>query len=142
MLLIIGGIALLYAFERLIHGSDGSMADRVRLFVLGVPAAAVVLGLVGLERAGYAIRSRFPTALSAASYAIYLLHPLVFSFVLSFRAGTLEVRLAIFAGLMTATIAVSLLFHSWVEAPLIQSLRWRKQSERASASGEALAPAK
>lgn len=123
LLLVIGGAALLHGFEGWIHGRDGAIADQVRSVALGLPAAAVVLGLVWLEQAGVAIRSRFPIALGAASYAIYLLHPLVFSFVLSVPAAALEVRLAIFAGLMGATIAVSLFFYRHVEFPLLRWLR-------------------
>lgn len=127
-LLVVAGLFTLYALEGLIHGRDGSIADQVRVVALGVPSAAVVLGLILLEQAGFALRSRFVLGLGAASYAIYLLHPLVFSFVLPLPAGSAGMRGAIFAVLLTATIAVSVPFHVGIETPLIRYLRRRLTS--------------
>lgn len=121
--LVIAGAALLYTFEPSLHGREGAAADQMRVVALGLPAAAVVLGLLQLERTGIAVRSRFVLALGAASYALYLLHPLIFSFVLPFPAGPLAQRLVIFTVLLVVTIGVSLGFHAWIEMPLLRILR-------------------
>lgn len=119
------GIGLLYACEGLVLAREGEIADQVRVVVLGVPAAAVVLGLLELERAGFTVRSRVVLALGAASYALYLVHPLAFSFVLALPAGTLAQRSTVFVALLAITIGASLLFHIAIEAPLLRLLRWR-----------------
>jgi exopolysaccharide production protein ExoZ len=130
--LIVVGVALLFAFEPSLHGQEGASADQMRVAKLGLPAAAVVLGLIQLERMGTAVRSRFVLALGAASYALYLLHPLVFSFVLPFPAGTLAMRFVVFGVLLAVTIALSLGFHAWVERPMLRMLRKRLIGETRS----------
>jgi exopolysaccharide production protein ExoZ len=122
---VAAGIGLLYACEGLILGREGVIADQVRVVVLGLPATVVVLGLVQLEGAGLAVRSRFVLALGAASYALYLVHPLIFSFVIPLPAGTLARRSAIFAVLLVVTVGVALLFRTCIEAPLLRFLRRR-----------------
>jgi exopolysaccharide production protein ExoZ len=123
MVLVGAGAILLFVFEPSLHGQVGMAADQMRVARLGLPAAAVVLGLVQIERADMAARSRFVLALGAASYALYLLHPLVFSFVLPFPAGPLALRFVIFTALLAVTIGVSLSFHAWVELPVLRVLR-------------------
>lgn len=88
----------------------------------GLPAAVVIIGLVGRERAG---RLRVPPALAllgAASYAIYLVHGPVLGYAARAMASSgllpwvpdaLAVALA--AG---AAVAAGLLFHRRVERPL------------------------
>jgi exopolysaccharide production protein ExoZ len=123
-LLIAAGLIALYAFEGMVRGTDGSIGDQIRIFALGLPSIALIVGLLMLERAGIAIRNRLILSLGAASYALYLLHPLVFAFVIPLPAGPLSARFAIFAALMAVTIAISLPFYSRIEAPM---LRWLRQ---------------
>ena len=125
LLIVMAGVALLYACEPLVHARDGASADQLRLAVLGLPAAAVVLGLVQLERAKVAVPSRVVLAVGGASYAVYLLHPLVFSFALPFPAGSPSTRFGIFAALLAITIVVALAFRAAIEAPLLRLLRER-----------------
>jgi exopolysaccharide production protein ExoZ len=131
--LIALGVTLLFALEPNLHGQEGPSADQMRVAALGLPAAAIVLGLIQLERMGIVVRGRFILALGAASYALYLLHPLVFSFVLPFPAGPLVSRFAIFAVLLVITIALSLWFHAWVEGPMLRVLRKRLIGDAPSA---------
>ena len=133
MALVVAGTILPYVFEPSLHGRDGALADQMRVAALGLPAATVVLGLVQIERAGIAVGNRFVLALGAASYAVYLLHPLVFSFVLPFPAGPLALRFAIFTVLLAITIGVSLCFHAWVELPVLRILRRRLTGDPLSA---------
>jgi peptidoglycan/LPS O-acetylase OafA/YrhL len=122
---VVAGLVLLYADERLVLDQQGPVADQLRVAVLGLPAALVLGGLLLLERAGIVVRGRFPIALGAASYALYLLHPLVLSFAIPLPAGPIALRGAVFAVLVAATVAISLLFHAHVEAPLTRTLRRR-----------------
>jgi exopolysaccharide production protein ExoZ len=117
------GIAFLYAFQHQTIGQDGPAADQFRILVFGLPSAMIVLGLIWLEQAGYAIRARFILALGAASYALYLLHPLTFAFVLALPSGSFQMRATIFGVLLAMTVLVALAFHYWIEAPLMQLLR-------------------
>ncbi|MBW6527913.1 acyltransferase [Sphingomonas sp. RHCKR7] len=123
--LVFVAAALLYILEPGLHGQDGGAADQIRVAALGLPAAAVVLGLVQLERAGLALRSRSALALGAASYAIYLLHPIVFSYVLSVVPGSSARRFAIFTLLLAITIGVSQAFRIWIEVPMLRFMRRR-----------------
>jgi exopolysaccharide production protein ExoZ len=123
--LVLVAAALLYLLEPGLHGRDGGAADQIRVAALGLPAAAVVLGLVQLERAGFALRSRPVLALGAASYAVYLLHPIVFSFVLPVAPGSYARPFAIFILLLAITIGVSLAFRAWIEVPMLRFMRRR-----------------
>lgn len=88
----------------------------------GLPAAAVVIGLVGRERAG---QLHVPTALAllgAASYSVYLVHSPVLGYAARAMAasgllprvpGALAMALAV-----AAAVAAGLLFHRRVERPL------------------------
>ncbi|WP_207458109.1 acyltransferase [Azospirillum sp. SYSU D00513] len=93
----------------------------------GVSSVLIVLGLVELERSG---RIRVPSwmvALGAASYAIYLVHAVVQSFVLNgvFRtsvAGWLP-EWALFAALVALPVIVGVVFHHVAEKPVIRLFR-------------------
>lgn len=88
----------------------------------GLPAAALIVGLVGKERAG---RLRVPPALAllgAASYAVYLVHSPVLGYAARAMAASgllpwvpdaLAVALAV-----GAAVAAGLLFHRRAERPL------------------------
>ncbi len=88
----------------------------------GLPAAAVIVGLVGMERAGRLRVSPALALLGAASYAIYLVHGPVLGYaaramaasgLLPWVPGALAMALAV-----GAAVAAGLLFHRWVERPL------------------------
>ena len=119
------GLALVYIFDARILGLKGLALEMQRVFALGLPSAMIVLGLVLAEKGGWALKSRVVLALGAASYAIYLLHPLVFAVVLGLKPGPFQTRLAVFAVLMLVTLLLSLGFYYLVEAPLLRLLRHR-----------------
>jgi exopolysaccharide production protein ExoZ len=67
----------------------------------GLPAFAIILSLLGLERSGVVMRNPVLAQLGAASYSIYLLHPYVI--------GAMEKILHVHAGISTATGAFAAL---------------------------------
>lgn len=88
----------------------------------GLPAAAVILGLVQMERAG---RLRVPPALAAlgaASYSVYLVHSPVLGYAARAMAAFGLLPLLPDAGAMAlasaAAVAAGLAFHRRVERPL------------------------
>lgn len=117
------GLAALYVFDAKVLGLTGLALDTKRAVLLGLPAAAVVLGLVVIEKGGWGVKNRIVLAFGAASYAIYLLHPLVFAMVLGLPPGPFEARMKTFAILTLATLLVALGFYYLIEAPLLRALR-------------------
>lgn len=88
----------------------------------GIPAAAVVAGVVSLEAAGRAVSSRRWLFQGEASYALYLVHPLVLQVTRKVIAplplsGTAGLGLRIVV-LLLACATASALFYLHVERPL------------------------
>jgi len=119
------GLVLIYVFDGKLLGLKGLELDHLRVAALGLPAALIVFGLVLTEKGGWGLKSRIVLALGAASYAMYLLHPPVFFFVLGLKPGPFQMRLEIFAILTVATVLLSLGFYYAVESPLLRLLRRR-----------------
>jgi exopolysaccharide production protein ExoZ len=76
LLLAAAGAALLVTLPRMMGYNPDDYQSVGRVVCWGLPAAIIVLGLVLAEHRGFAIRSRLILLLGAASYAIYLLHPI------------------------------------------------------------------
>lgn len=123
LILAVIGLALIYAFDHTVRDLHGLAQQWQRVFALGLPATLVVFGLVVMDKAGWGIKNRFVLALGAASYAIYLLHPPVFFFVLGLKPGPFDARAKIFAILVVATVLVALGFYYAIEKPLLRRLR-------------------
>lgn len=123
VLLAVAGLALVYALDGKIVGLPPADANAMRIWYFGLPSALVVLGLVLAEKAGWSLKNRFVLALGAASYAIYLIHPLVFFLVYTMKPGPFETQAKIFAILSVATVVLSLGFYYGIEAPLLRLLR-------------------
>lgn len=119
------GLVLVYVFDAKVLGRKGLELDYLRVTALGLPAALIVFGLVLTEKSGWGVKNRLVLALGAASYALYLVHPLVFSIVLGMPAGAFTTRLEVFAILTVATLLVSLGFYYGLEAPLLRFARRR-----------------
>ncbi|HEX8644779.1 MAG TPA: acyltransferase [Allosphingosinicella sp.] len=94
-----------------------------RVLCWGLPAGAVVLGLVAAERGGLAIRSRFVLLLGAASYAIYLLHPIAVGQLLQLPPPTPPLNWLYCGAAVVVTVGIAVVFHLWVEAPMLRGLR-------------------
>lgn len=102
-----------------------------RVLVYGVLAAVIVMALVQAERLGaFARKYRWTAALGDSSYALYLLHiPLISLCVKLFAAAHLRnVWLLTGAFIVSALlcIAAAVLFHRWIEAPMLRLLAARK----------------
>ena len=109
-----------------------------RGFLWGVPAALVVLGVVGLERMLHDRLPRWLLLLGSASYAVYLVQAFVFPVVdraaerVRGTAGLspLEIGVAVMAGSLALSAALGLGVHLAVERPLTDLLKRRFGVER------------
>lgn len=114
------------------------LAAVLRTVFWGIPAALVVLGVVGLERP---LRDRLPRwllLLGSASYAVYLVQTFVFPVVdrLAERArgmvglSPLEIGVAVMLGSLGFSAALGLGAHLLIERPLTEMLKRRFGVER------------
>jgi exopolysaccharide production protein ExoZ len=122
-LLIVVGVVLLYTIVGQLPGSEGVDADSRRVIVWGLPAAMIVLGLLIGERRGFSSESRAFLMLGNASYAMYLLHPLILGLLLPYPAGPYAIRLMWFCAASIGTIILALIYYYAIEAPVIRWLR-------------------
>lgn len=97
--------------------TDGAL----RLAVYGATATLVVAGALVLERAGAVSCNPRLLLLGAASYAIYLIHPLGVQYAVAAVAGAGPVLAGVVAVAMSITLGIAL--HLRIEAPLLVRLR-------------------
>lgn len=98
-------------------------APEFRLLCFGLPAVAIVLAMLIFEKTGAQSRNEFILLQGAASYAIYLFHPLILHAVFKVLSPILPAHLpsAGIAIMVAAIIAVCILgtfIHLWLELPL------------------------
>ena len=141
-LLIAGvGLVFLLMLPRVTGYDPDDFQSIGRVMTWGLPAAAVILGLVIAEHGGFAVRSKPVLLLGAASYAIYLLHPIAIGQLIQFPPNQPPISWIYFCGAVAVTVTLSLVFHLRVEAPLLRWMRSRsgdRPSARRQASAEAL----
>ena len=123
LLVAVMGIALLPTLTRVTGYNPDDYQNIGRVLSWGVPAALIILGLVIAEHGGLAIKSRIVLLLGAASYAIYLLHPIAVGQLLQLTPNSPPVNWALCAAAVGVTVAVSVVFHLVIEVPL---LRWMR----------------
>jgi peptidoglycan/LPS O-acetylase OafA/YrhL len=112
---------------------------ELRVVVFGGPSVLMLAGALLLERSGWRVKSRTLLLLGAASYAIYLVHPLVLQASVPFFAASIDdqglpqkVGAIVFG--FTASVIVGVLVHLWLERPMTAWLRSRlKRNMRAVA---------
>ena len=109
-----------------------------RVLVFGIPAAIAVFALTGWERGGGRMRRGRLSAVGDASYSIYLLHGpfLMLMMYLTMRANMSHTRVphcAWVALIMAAGVLPGMLFHRYIEAPLLR-LGKRKRPTAATVS--------
>lgn len=117
--------------------------DALRPLALGLPAVAVVAGLLGCERALREKPNRTLLALGDASYALYLAHPLAIAAaaVVWRRLGlpvTGEAALAFVPAAALVAVAVALVAHRAVERPLLRLMPERRKRSGFAAAQTAL----
>jgi peptidoglycan/LPS O-acetylase OafA/YrhL len=121
----VGAAALVLADYRL-----GVMAMQSRLLYFGIPAAMIVAGALALEKAGHRYSGRGLLLLGGASYAIYLVHPLVLHFTFAVVAAVLPGGSALASALyvcaaILALTAIGVVVHRYLEIPITWFLRVR-----------------
>lgn len=106
-------------------GLVGDHLDPWRVVFWGLPMAAIVTAAIAFEQAGLKT-PRLLAALGASSYSLYLLHILTLPAMAKAwhllgwqESAPLTVFIAVVA---VVTIAVSHLFHLWVEVPVTRRL--------------------
>jgi len=123
LLLAAVGLVLLLTMPMLTGYSPDDYQSARRVLSWGLPAAAVILGLVVAEQRGLAIRSRAVLLLGAASYAIYLLHPIAVGQLLQMPPKPAPLSWLTCLAASGVTIGVSIAFYLLIEAPLLRRLR-------------------
>ncbi len=124
----IGFVAIMTVFPHLPYESIGS---RWRFLIWGGPAAAIVIGAVGLEEFYGNSLPRWLISLGDASYAIYLIQTFVLpvvgvAIVRLGLHGNVALGVAILAGLPLSAIAGEIV-HRFVEVPTLALLKNRRQ---------------
>lgn len=93
---------------------------------IGLPAAAVFLCIVCLEKRGYAVRNRWVVEAGNASFAVYLIHPFfvtpIAAVMSAMHMGFAGTALSLI-GCLAVTFAAGMLVHRYVEAPLARLSR-------------------
>jgi exopolysaccharide production protein ExoZ len=97
--------------------TDGAL----RLAVFGGPAVLVVAGALMLERAGAVSHNPRLLLLGAASYAVYLIHPLGVQYGVAAVAGAGPLLAGLVAAVMS--VALGLALHLRIETPLLARLK-------------------
>ena len=109
---------------------------RTEHLIYGVGSAMMIFGLIQAEAAGMAdaFKPRWATLLGDASYALYLIHfPLISVLCkIAIAAGFSGVwgSIATFLIGVIACVAVSVVFHLYVEKPLLRYLGTKLKSPR------------
>jgi exopolysaccharide production protein ExoZ len=117
------GVLLLPALPLLIGYRPDDYQSIERVLCWGLPSGAVVLGLIIAEHRGLAIKSSPVLLLGAASYSIYLLHPIAVGQLLQLSPVQPPLSWLYCLGALTITVGLSVGFHLRVEAPLLRRMR-------------------
>jgi exopolysaccharide production protein ExoZ len=117
------GIALLPAMPLLTPYDPDDYQSLDRVLCWGLPSGAIILGLVIAERRGFAIKSRTVLLLGAASYSLYLLHPVVVGQLLQLPPARPPFTWLYCFAAAIAAIGLSVAFNLTVEAPLLRRMR-------------------
>lgn len=127
------GLALLLTPVSITGYNPDDYQSASRVLFWGLPAAAVVFGLVVAERDGLALQNRLASLLGAASYAIYLIHPIAVGQLIQIPPQTAPMSLVYCAVASLTTIGVATAYYRFVEAPMLSRLRHQIDGRRATA---------
>jgi len=107
---------------------DGSQSLQ-RLILWGIPSAFIVLAAVLMAPWRPVALAKPLVALGAASYSLYLVHPLVlFGWETVLKASPLVLPSpAIYCAGVILSVGAGLLTHRFVEIPLFKLVLWRRQ---------------
>jgi peptidoglycan/LPS O-acetylase OafA/YrhL len=136
--LLFGVLTIVIGFLSICVGDllMGGASSALRHVVVGIPATSIVMGTLALERAGIRCGSSFLLLQGAASYCVYLLHPLVLQATFKVMKALLPLKVPLFAVgtvlvAFVSVAAVAALVHTWLEKPLSAYLRRRWRSPQA-----------
>ena len=123
--ILLVGSATLWVTAAINWGVAPILPDTRGFVRFGLPAAAIVLGGIGLDVAGYRVRNRLALLIGASSYALYLSHPFV-----AIAAGKTASYLGLSFGgrlammMLASVIAIicSIIFYQLVEKRMVRSL--------------------
>ncbi len=118
------GAVLLPTAPLLTNYNPDDYQSLQRVLVWGLPAGAIILGVVLAEQGGFAVRSKAVLLLGAASYAIYLLHPIGVGQLIQLPPAEPPFTWLFCLGAVVLIVGVSLVFHVGMERPL---LRWMRR---------------
>ena len=125
-------VAAVAAVLFVLFGLSGSGREGEHFFdrriVNGILSSCIVLGLVQAEDAGtLVLRHRWLGLLGDASYSLYLMHIAIISLLvkLVLRSGLTSRPLLVvaFVAIFVVCVACSVLFHRFVERPMLKWLR-------------------
>ncbi len=134
--LVVGGALLIVGSDY--YASGLFMGWFLRPIVFGVPACLIVAGALVLEKAGHIWNSRLLLLTGSASYALYLIHPMVLQPVTKLFGHAVQAKLVPGAWLSLAgghalsalvalvafgaALACGIAVHQWVELPMHRKL--------------------
>lgn len=110
-----------------------------RFLLLGLPAALVVAGALAMERGRWVLRQSWLLELGAASYVLYLFHPLVLQASVKLVRPLIP-QAPVMAGLfaLLACLAAAFVVHRIIEQPLLD---WTRRVMRRRARSDPSPPA-
>lgn len=109
-----------------------------RAMAWGLPAAAIVYGAIQLDRTGITLKWQPIQTIGAASYALYLLHPLIIAVGLKISALRPSVVMAVamsFAIIVFSVIA-AIATHGIIEQPIMRWFKRRSTTRQAVAASQ------
>lgn len=124
--LIVAAVVLVSSWEAM-HLPVPNKHDA-RFLVFGIPGLLIVAGALAMEKGGWIVRQSFALLLGAASYALYLFHPLILQIVIKGCAILLPHKGAVSAAI-AALLAVAICIfaaigiHLAIERPLLRRTR-------------------
>lgn len=127
---VAAGCALVLALAAIfaIEMAEIGVPNSSRALLWGVPALLIVGGVVCLEYCGLALKARGALLLGAASYALYLFHPVIMQGMVKLFvwfapvSGGAGVALVASAALVSALIG-SVVIHLAIETPILDAGR-------------------
>lgn len=117
------GLALLLTLPGVTGYDPDDYQSVERVLSWGLPAAVIILGLIVAEHGGLAIRNKPVLLLGAASYAIYLVHPIAIGQLVQLPPNAPPLSWALCLLAAGVTVAAALAFHLSIETPLLHWLR-------------------
>lgn len=126
VMLIVAAFAMMSGWEAMRLPVPNKHDARFLLF--GVPGLLIVAGALAMEKGGWIMRQSFPLLLGAASYALYLFHPLILQIVIKGcaillpRHGALAVAVAALLAVAICIFA-AIGIHLAIERPLLRKAK-------------------